>query len=288
MKFVSKLSKCSLICNELQVKDYKELIKCAMGDEPDATIFIETISSILSNVTGKSADYIKSLSIIDVLYLLIDVRYNSLGMCNLVITQGDKKFNLELNLELSKNEISALFESSEEKICYNNIETTLTIPSLFRLQDLYAEEYIPYISGCAVQDVNSFEITTNKQAKEVFDLLPPKLSLEIITKFNTLIQKICAIDLLKRYNIPNQQLIVLPTIEFLMWFSKLLFGEDLGLFYDNLFSLSYSGKMNAEYIEKLPVGEYNYFLGLLRQTMAPKDSQGSNMSLNTSDISDNM
>jgi hypothetical protein len=53
----------------------------------------------------------------------------------------------------------------------------------------------------------------------------------------------------------------------------LLFGEDLGSFYDNLFALSYSGKMNAEYIENLPVGEYNYFIGLLKQTLASKEAR---------------
>ena len=30
--------------------------------------------------------------------------------------------------------------------------------------------------------------------------------------------------------------------------------------------------MNAEYIENLPVGEYNYFIGLLKQTLSTKDS----------------
>jgi len=287
VKFISKLSNCSLVCNELQVKDYKELIKCAMGDDPDVAIFVETLSSILGNVTNKSAEYIKSLCIIDILCLLIDIRYNSLGACNLVITQGEEKFNLELNLDTSKTELSVLFDAYKEKVTFNNIEVLLSVPSLQRLYEPHKEDYAPYITACIVENAKSLEICTNTQAMQVFDLLPPKLALDIIAKFNSLLQQICAIDLLQRYNILNQQLVILPTIEFLMWFTKLLFGEDLGTFYDNLFSLSYSGKMNAAYVENLPVGEYNYFIGLLRQTLAPKESSSSEVPMdNMPDISD--
>lgn len=275
MKFVSKLSQGSVICSELQVKHYKEIIKCSLGDEPDIAIFIETITSVLSSIINEPNEYIKNLSIIDVLCLLIDIRYNSLGMCNLVVNQRDKKFNLEMNLEISKNEISSIFNSLEETAASNDIEILLKVPSLARLYEAHKEDYIPYISACKFNATKTFEITTNEQAVKAFDLFPPKLSLEIISKVNSLVSRICTIDLLKQYNIPNQQLIVLPTIEFLIWFTKLLFGEDLSSFYDNLFSLSYSGKMNAEYVENLPVGEYNYFIGLLRQTLAPKDANSS-------------
>lgn len=288
MKFVSKLSNTSLVCNELQVKDYKEIIKCTIGDEPDVSIFIETFSSILGNITNQTADYIKSLSIIDLLCLIIDIRYNSLGVCKLVVNQEDSKINLELNLEIVKKELTGLFLLLTEKVIWNNIEVTLTVPSLKRLQQPFKEDYIPYITYCSLNDVKTFEIDTNEQANKVFDLFPPKLSLQIISKFNNLIQEICSIDILKRYNIPNQRLIIVPTMEFLIWFTKLLFGEDLGTFYDNLFSLSYSGKMNAEYIENLPVGEYNYFIGLLKQTLSAKESKPGEMQNQLPEIPDRL
>lgn len=272
MKFVSKLSKDSLICNELQVKHYKEIIKCSIGDEPDVVIFVETFCAVLADITSKPIHYIKSLSIIDILCLLLDIRYNSLGVCKLVVTQDDKKINLELNLELAKKNISNLFNSLTQKVTFNDIEIVLTVPSLARLYEPFNEDYVPYITECTFTKVKTFQIDSNEQADKMFNLLPPKLSLQLIDKFNRLIQEICSVDLLKQYNIPNQRLIVLPTLPFLIWFTKLLFGENLASFYDNLFSLSFSGKMNAEYIENLPIGEYNYFIGLLKQTMAPKDS----------------
>ena len=272
MKFISKLSNVSLVCNELQVKDYKEIIKCTIGDEPDIDIFIETFCSIMSNVTNKPLDFIKSLSIIDLLYLLIDIRYNSLGVCKLIVKNGDKKIGLELNLETVKQDLLPLFKVLTDKASFKEIEVTLSVPSIVRLNEPFEEDYIPYITSCTFDGNKTFDVTTNTQAIKMFNLFPPKLSLQIISKFNKLIQQICSIDLLKRYNIPNQHLMLIPTVEFLIWFTKLLFGEDLGSFYENVFSLSYSGKMNAEYIENLPVGEYNYFIGLLKQTLSTKDS----------------
>lgn len=273
MKFVSKLSKDSLVCNELQVKYYKEIIKCTIGDSPDKNIFIETLCSILSKVASKPIDYIKSLCIIDLLGLLVDIRYNSLGVCKLIVNQDDSKINLELNLEIVKRDVSKLFEELTKKVTYNEVEIVMSVPSLTRLHQPFTEDYIPYITSCTFSSTKTFDISTNEEAARIFDLLPPKLSLQIIEKFNSLIKTICSIDLLAQYNIPNQRLSVIPTVEFLMWFTKLLFGEDLGSFYDNLFALSYSGKMNAEYIENLPVGEYNYFIGLLKQTMSAKEAK---------------
>jgi hypothetical protein len=277
VKFVSKLSNHSLICNELQVKDYKELLKCIMGDKPDVDIFVETFVTVLSNTTNRPTDFIRKLSIIDLICLLIDVRYNSLGACKLVISNEDKKINLELNLETSKMDIAKIFDVCHKKVKHGNIEVELAVPSLMRLHERFNEEYIPYIANCTFQDINKFEVTTNEQAVKVFDLLPPKFSLEILSSFSALAKEICTVDLLKHYNISNQQLIVLPTIEFLIWLAKLLFNEPLSSFYDNLFGLSFSGRMNAEYVENLPVGEYNYFMGLLKQTLAPKDNSPSNI-----------
>ena len=277
MKFASKLSKHTLICNELQVKDYKELIKCIMGDNPDIDAFIETFVTVLSNTTNKPTDFIRTLNIIDLIYLLIDIRYNSLGTCKLVVNDEDKKINLELNLETSKNDIANIFESCRRKLKYNNIEVELAVPSLARLHEKFTEEYIPYIANCTFQGVNNFEVSTNEQAVKVFDLLPPKFSLEILSGFSDLARQICTVDLLKPYNISNQQLIILPTLEFLIWLTKLLFNEPLSSLYENLFGLSFSGRMNAEYVENLSVGEYNYFLGLLKQALTPKDNTPSNI-----------
>lgn len=279
MNFLTILSKDTLVCSELQVKDYKELLKCSFGDSPDKTIFIETICRIFSKLTNKSLDYIKQLNIVDFFCLLLDIRNNSLGDCKLVLTQDKKKFNLELNLAKVKEETSILFEQLATTIKHSNIEVYFECPSLERLMQNTKDEYLSYIKGSCITKKRkkcTAIITTNEEAELFFNALPPKISLEIIDNFNKFVESTTKMNYLSRYGFNEQQLVFLPSIESLLWFAKLLFNEPLSSLYDNIFYLSYSGKMNAEYVETLSVGEYNYFVGLLRQVLANKNSPEEN------------
>jgi hypothetical protein len=275
VNFLAQLSKDTLICSELQVKDYKEILKCTFGDAPDKIIFIETICRIFSKVANKSLEYIKQLNIIDFFCLLLDIRANSLGNCSLVLTQNKQKFNLELDLIKVKQETSSLFEQLATTIKHSNLEVCFECPSVERLMQNAKEDYLSYIKGSYITEKEKRHfttITTNQQAEMFFDMLPPKVSLEIINNFNTFVEKITEMNYLSVYGFNEQRLVFLPSIDSLLWFAKLLFSEPLSSLYDNIFYLSYSGKMNNEYVERLSVGEYNYFVGLLSQVLASKNS----------------
>ena len=279
MNFLTQLSKDTLICSELQVKDYKEILKCTFGDTPDKIIFIETVCRIFSKITNRSLEYIKQLNIIDFFCLLLDIRANSLGNCSLILTQNEQKFNLELDLIKVKQETSSLFEQLTTTIKHSNLEVSFECPSIERLMQNTKEDYLSYIkSSCITKKRKKCTamITTNEEAELFFNALPPKISLEIIDNFNKFVESITKMNYLSRYGFYEQQLTFLPSIESLLWFAKLLFNEPLNSLYDNIFYLSYSGKMNAEYVEGLSVGEYNYFVGLLRQVLASKNSPGEN------------
>ncbi len=275
MNFLTQLSKDTLICSELQVKDYKQILKCTFGDTPDKTIFIETVCRMLSKVTDKPLEYVKQLNIIDFFCLLLDIRANSLGNCSLVLTQNNQKYNIELDLIKVKEETSRLFQQLTTTIKHSNLEVSFECPSIERLMQNTKEDYLSYIkSSCITKKRKKCfaVITTNEQAEMFFDALPPKVSLEIIENFNKFVESITKMNYLSRYGFNEQQLVFLPSIDSLLWFAKLLFNEPLNSLYDNIFYLSYSGKMNAEYVENLSVGEYNYFVGLLRQVLASKNS----------------
>lgn len=290
MNFLTVLSKDTLACSELQVRDYKELLKCSFGDSPDKTIFIETICRIFSKLTNKSLDYIKQLNIVDFFCLLLDIRNNSLGDCKLVVTRDEKKFNLELDLAKVKEETSSLFEQLATTIKHSNIEVYFECPSLERLMQNTKDEYLSYIKGSCITEKEKqcfVTITTNEQAEMFFDALPPKISLEIIDKFNAFVEKITNLNYLSTYGFEDHQLMFLPSIDSLLWFTKLLFSESLTSLYDNIFYLSYSGKMNPEYVENLSVGEYNYFIGLLKQILSNKNpSKEAEQDQNFNDLED--
>lgn len=275
MKYVSHLSKESLFCTELLVRDYKELLKCSYGEEPNKKIFVETVCEVLAKIIQKPISYIKSLNIVDLFCLLLDIRFNSLGPCNVVLTENDQKFNIELNLGYIKEETEQLFSKLSTTIEHNGIELVFECPSMERLLQNVKDDYLCYIKGSyIIKNGNKrfIEIHTNEQAELLFDKIPPKISIAIIQKFNEFVEQITGINFLSRYGFKEQRLVFVPSLDSLIWFTKLLFNEDLSSVYDNIFYLSYTGKMGADYVENCAVGEYNYYIGLLRQVVASKNS----------------
>lgn len=278
MKYISKLSKETFFCTELLVKDYKEILKCSYGEEPNKKIFAETVCEVLAKIIQKPTSYLRTLNVVDLFCLILDVRFNSLGPCNVILTQNDQKFNLELNLGYIKEETEQLFNKLSTTIEHNGIEVVFECPSVERLLQPTKDDYLTYIKGSYItknNDKKFIEIHTNEQAELLFDKIPPKISLVIIEKFNEFVEQITGMNFLSRYGFKDQKLIFVPSLDSLIWFVKLMFNEDLSSVYDNIFYLSYTGKMGADYVENCAVGEYNYYIGLLRQVVASKNSSNS-------------
>lgn len=275
MKFVSKLSTEIVLCDELKVKLYKELLKCSYGDEPNKMVFIETLYEILSSATNKPLEYFKKLNIIDLFCLLLDTRINSQGdICKVVITKNDKQMNLELNLSHIRNEIAdVVTKLSDANIVQNDMEVVFECPSLERSCQEAEEEYLYFIKGIRVNvngEIKFASIISNEQAKLLFEKVSPKVSLQIIERFRKSIDVISNANFLSRYGLTEQKLVFFPSIDSFIWFTKLIFNESLETFYDNLFYLSHLGHMSTEYIENANVGEYNYFVSCLQRTLAAK------------------
>jgi hypothetical protein len=287
MKFASKLTKDTLICSELQVKFYKDILKCSYGENPDPLIFVETICELLSSIANKPASFFKSLSVIDFFCLMLDLRINSQGaICSVVITNEDKKMTLELKLDYIRDELQKKAKALTSIVDHSNIEIIISHPSIEKLLEPTTVEYIRYITGVKLKyeepsllDGNSkqyISISTNKHAEIFFDKLPPRTSLKIIEEYNNLTKTTNEIDFLSRYNIKNQHLIFFPTLEFVIWFTKLMFNEPLDVFYNNIFYLAQMGNMNADYIENVIVGEYNFFVNCLKQKIAAENPPSEN------------
>lgn len=279
MKFVSELSNETLICSELKVKDYKELLKCSFGDEPNPLIFVETITEIFSKLTNKPQEYFKEqLSIVDLFCLLLDVKINSHGdSCMLSVIKDDKQMTLEFNLEHAKNEIKTILRPfSHLSIEHGNVEMVFECPSVSRLMKKIDEEYLYFIKQSSVTKnkiKKTMTVETNEQAKILFDKLSPKISLDVIKTFENLVKCITSHNFLARYGIEEQKLCFVPSVESLIWFTKLVFNEPLDVFYDNLFYLGHLGHINLEYVDQLTPGEYQYMMKKLEFTLQSQNPQ---------------
>lgn len=276
--FAETTRKEKISCSELKVQDYKEILKCSYGDEPNKEIFIETLTSIFAKLSNKPQEYFKEeLSIFDLFLMLLDIRIHSLGdAITIVVTKDNNQASLELRLDWIKEDIKTLLNTVfEERIQQNHISVEFGCPTLKKLEIDTDEQYLYFLKSSTISERSVVEIETIEKAKALFDKLNPKAAQKIIDVFENFVRQLNKTNFLTRYGIEDQKLVFLPSVESLLWFTKLLFNEELDTFYDNLFYLSHLGHLSLDYIEKCSAGEYTYFVRKLEQTLnqkAPKDS----------------
>lgn len=274
MKHEVNLLTTSVNCSELTVKDYKEILKCSYGDNPDKKTFVTTISEVLSNITDKTPEYFFNCSIVDVFLLLLKTKINSQGeSCKIVVTKDEKKMNLELRFDYIYEDIKAWFEPFLNKIIkLDSVEVLFDCPSLKTIQEQGEEEIYYFIRGCRILGKHDALLSpsTVEESKMLFESLSPKLASDIYSHYFSLAKEISAKNLLHRYPLiaDDQRLMFTPTIDSLIWFTKLMFNEPLDSFYDNLFYLTNLGRFSTEYIENCTPGEYIYFTKKLEQTLS--------------------
>lgn len=285
MNFFAELTKKEKICcSELKVEDYKELLKCSYGDEPNIEIFIDTLTSIFAKLSNRPQNYFKqNLSIFDLFLMLLEIRIHSLGdSIEIIVTKDEKQASLELKLDCIKQDIKTFLNTVlNERIQQNYISINFDCPSIEKLQQQTEEQYLYFLKSSSIQDRPSVAIDSIDKAKVLFNKLNPKTAQKIIETFEDFVRKLNQVNFLSRYGIEDQKLVFLPSIESLLWFTKLLFNEQLDTFYDNLFYLSHLGHISLDYIEKCSAGEYTYFVRKLEQTLNQKASKD-----NSQDISD--
>lgn len=268
MKIECKLTRETISFSELTVRDYKNFLKETYGDDLNPNHFMDVVYNLLQKLTEKPLIYIKNLSVIDLLCLLIEVRINSVGdTCDIIIkTNKANPIKVQLNLDGLKEDLMILDQYVSKVISLENVILGFKCPSIERINSS-TEEYLSFIHKVIIKD-KELLVTTNDQAELIFNSLPPKMSLEIIDVYKQLVNVFSEFNLLERYSIVDQTINFLPAADHLMWLVKLLFGEPLQTFYDTFFHMCYTGHMDATYLEQLTVGEYKYFISCLLKAIA--------------------
>jgi hypothetical protein len=272
MKFISDLSSHKLVCSELTVADYKQILKCSFGDEPDLELFSETICDVIGKLTNKSSEFVKSLPMSDVLCILIDLRLKSMGdVVTVSVKSEEKQMSLDLNLSTIKEDIKQFYKPfCCSKITQKDLEIVLSVPSIEMLSAKTDDEYLYFIKSVLLKK-STFEISNIEEASALFEKISAKVASQIISHCRQFIESVKELNLLACYEGIDQKLGFVPTIENLLWFVKLLFNEPLDAFYDNIFYLAKHVNMTPQYIESCTPGEYIYFTKKLEASIAAQN-----------------
>jgi hypothetical protein len=271
---VSFITKAQLLNNsvtfqELKFKDYRNLLKCFLGDEINSELIFTNINSILRNTCTLTNDEILNLNFIDYLILILNIRSVSLG--NIVQLYAESTNNQQLRIDLNLVNIiniliQSFFISDLTSIEYNDIEIILKIPTItdileFENNKLTINTF--FISSIKIkkQDINYQQLTYTDKDK-VVKSLPIKLILKIDTQIESFLQKLNNINLLE--NLSNKdfdkELPLGFNSQILAFIIKLIFNNDLNSIYSNLFALSKGANFNCEFLDSCSPGEFYIFV----------------------------
>jgi len=266
-----------LPCEELKVHLYKDLLRSIYGEQPNIYIFIDTIKNILNTLSGISFEYIDSISIIELFSCILQLRMNSMGDRIVVVLKSDdkKKKNVEIRLDWINNDLMVFCDTFVNKTIQltDNITAVIESPSVSRLLEKTEDEYLYFVKAIKIED-NTFKINSNKELNDILEQLPIKATMALVEHFEKIVTNITNLNFLERYGVTEQNLNFIPTIDNLLWFTKLIFSESLDTFYDNLFYLSYIGHIELSFINQCTPGDYIYFVKKLEGTLAKQNSDG--------------
>ncbi len=276
MKFQLQVGGESIPCEELKVSLYKDLLKSTYGEEPDISSFVETVCETLSLLTKKPYSFFEEMPISNLMSCFFQIRMNSIGdRTTINLNIDETKRTLELRLDWINEELLSFVNTSIKRtLKVGSVEIEMDTPSIKRLNEKIDEEYLYFVKTVKLND-RALSINSNQEAKNVTEKLPVKVTLEIVEYFEKTIKAIKELNFLAKYGIKEHALGFIPSIESLLWFTKLMFNESLQSFYDNVFYLAKLANIPPSFIEKCSVGEYFVYTGILRRTLAQQNSEKS-------------
>ena len=242
-----KLLDKEIIHGELNVKDYKVILKCLLGDTLDIPALYLNLNSILLKITNLKEDELYNLNIIEYFLLLLSIRSNSIGGIIFATYNGEKKINLQIPLNEIIEELTFFLENYQPlAINIKNVSTTITIP---KIKEFISKEDLSFTNDIIVNSNTTIDI----------EQLPVCVYKQINDKINFLKKDINNLHFYK------------PVVEdYIIKFSsnlneygsliKILFNENLLSVYDNIFYLSKVSNFSAEYLENCTYGELKLFV----------------------------
>ena len=289
-----------VLIREMQLKEYKVVLKCLLGESPDHNVIIPNLFPVVKECTNLNMADIQALDFVDFFILLCSIRINSVGnMLYLSINNTDETIPTKITLNLD-SVINYIIKCKEkilleykDRNC-DGVLVNFRIPTVLELAYSDKLDYIDssiFVSKLIVngKDVNVAGLDLEYR-RNLFDMLPAKVSSKIIRQ---------CVDITKSLNDINM-LDVLPNIDLLKshklpfsikiqdfcYLVKLIFSDDLMSIYNNIYRLSRYSNISAEYLETCTPGEFQIYIKNLEAERNAQNNTGNSEDVGISNETD--
>jgi len=280
---------------ELNLKQYRNLLKCLLGDEIVPEHIILNTNKLLLEITD--LQNLNELSYIEYILLLIQIRLISIGdVVFLNLIEDEKQYKAELSLSrvvenVSNNLPSQLFELHN----FNDWKIKIKLPSVYELlqinkKDTFIDSFIDTIITEKLS-IDFKHISLNDKNK-VLEHIPVK----IVTNLNKTIQEVLKqveliniLEPITKQFTTEKRLPLIPNIDILAFIIKLIYNTNLEGLYESIFVLSKAANISAEYLDTCSPGEFYLYIKKLEEynaARAKSNAQQNNNLTNTPDLSE--
>ena len=277
----------SLDFKELDLKQYRQLLKCFLGDEVYADLIFNNTDNIIKELTSLSYKEITNLNFLDYCLLLFNIRQVSIGDTVSLYAEDVEQKQLKIDLRISK----VIEQVTDKKII--DLLTPETI------DQCYIEYRLPSIREILIlekeKDIYSFytfflktikfssstidlEDYTFKEREEIIQKIPVKVMTGLKKRTHTIVEHCNKINLLQSLNSKtfDKKLYLTFNSQIIAFVIKLIYNTSLESIYELMFALSKAANFSGSFLDDCSPGEFYFFTKKLEEISA-KQQESNNL-----------
>lgn len=284
------ISQASLLQKEVEFKElslnqYRQLLKCFIGDEIDAKFIFANTNNILQTLTNLTHKEIKQLNFVDYFLLLFNIRQISIGgtISLFVFDNEQKQIKAEINVydlidEIKNTQIKNLLVSEFTDVgeIYYRLPTIEEILHFEKTSE--TSLYTFFLQKIKVSNTEiNLENYSFEEREKIVQKVPVKVMTCLTKRTQEFIKVFNGLNLLKSINSETFDKVLPFTLnsEILGFVYKLVYNTNLENIYDCMFALAKAANFSCEFLDNCSPGEFYLFVKKLEQLNA-QQQQASN------------
>lgn len=264
---------------ELNLNQYRQLLKCFLGDDIYPKLIFNNIDNIIKELTDINQIQIDNLSFLDYCLLLFNIRQVSIGDTVFLYVETLEQKTLKIDLRISKV-IELLFDKNLLKQLQPETIDACTIeyrlPSIKEIMLLEEEKdfysiYTFFVKSLKFSNTDiNLESFLYKEREAIIQKIPVRVMTAITKRTHSLIDICNNFNLLKSVNndVFNKPLSLSLNSTIIAFVLKLLYNTNLESIYDYMFALSKAANFSCLFLDKCSPGEFYLFTKKLEELSA--------------------
>jgi hypothetical protein len=269
----------SLDFKELDLKQYRQLLKCFLGDEVYTDLIFNNTDNIIKELTSLSYKQINNLNFLDYCLLLFTIRQVSIGDTVSLYAEDIEQKQLKIDLRISK----VIEQIIDKKIVDLLIPETIDqcyleyrLPSIREILILEKEKDIYSFYTFFLKSIKFSKSTINledytfKEREEIIQKIPVKVMTGLTKRTHAIVEYCNKINLLQSLNNKtfDKKLHLTLNSQIIAFVIKLIYNTSLESIYELMFALSKAANFSGTFLDDCSPGEFYFFTKKLEEISA--------------------